>query len=332
MDCGNRVLHFQAKWYQEYTWLHFNQSAGKVFCFSCCRALKLGLFPPSLKTEPAFIDQGFNNWKKAHERFNSHQKSQQHLTAAVKLSESKSSNIATSLTEASKKALCENRLVLRAIFTSLQYLAKQGLPIQGADDSKGNFKELLALRCEDIPALRSWSNRSITYTSHDIQNEILEMMAHEIVRNLLLKVRASKFFSLIADETTDISTKEQLSFTLRYVDEHLKSDEIFLGLYEMRSTTGEAITDAIIDILRRFDLDITFCRGQCYDGASNMKGQYLGVQSRIKSLEPRATYVHCFNHSLNLALQDAVRGIGLMRDTLQYVNDAAVIIGRSAKR
>ncbi|XP_055903949.1 uncharacterized protein LOC129939810 [Eupeodes corollae] len=48
------------------------------------------------------------------------------------------------------------------------------------------------------------------------------------------------------------------------------------------------------------------CRGQSYDNASNMSGIYLGLQTRIKTINPSADYVHCAAHSLNLVGSCAV--------------------------
>ena len=42
------------------------------------------------------------------------------------------------------------------------------------------------------------------------------------------------------------------------------------------------------------------CRGQCYDGASNMHGARKGVAAIITQEESRALYTHCYDHALNL--------------------------------
>ena len=58
------------------------------------------------------------------------------------------------------------------------------------------------------------------------------------------------------------------------------------------------------NILVRCTLSITQCRGQAYDGASNMSGIRNDAQVLFKKDEPRALYVHCLAHSLNLCVQD----------------------------
>lgn len=45
--------------------------------------------------------------------------------------------------------------------------------------------------------------------------------------------------------------------------------------------------------------------GQGYDGASNMAGQFKGVQAIIRNKYPNALYVHCSAHSFSLAVSSS---------------------------
>ena len=45
---------------------------------------------------------------------------------------------------------------------------------------------------------------------------------------------------------------------------------------------------AIKDVLLKLQLSLVNCRGQCYDGASNMMGHKTGVAKRIQDLQPKA--------------------------------------------
>ena len=46
--------------------------------------------------------------------------------------------------------------------------------------------------------------------------------------------------------------------------------------------TGQVKAQMILDFLEKFGIDISNCRGQSYDNASNMSGKYIGVQTIIK--------------------------------------------------
>ena len=57
--------------------------------------------------------------------------------------------------------------------------------------------------------------------------------------------------------------------------------------------------------LQELGIDIADCRGQSYDGASNMSGKLTGQQTRVKEIAgATALYVHCCAHILNLVLCD----------------------------
>ncbi|XP_067144934.1 52 kDa repressor of the inhibitor of the protein kinase-like [Centruroides vittatus] len=56
----------------------------------------------------------------------------------------------------------------------------------------------------------------------------------------------------------------------------------------------------ILSKLEADGLDISNCRGQAYDNAAVMAGRHLGVQQRIKEINPKVEFVPCSNHSLNL--------------------------------
>ena len=91
--------------------------------------------------------------------------------------------------------------------------------------------------------------------------------------------------------------------------------EDFVNVYETASTTAETITTITKDALCRLGLDLMDCRGQAYDGASNMSGRLSGVQAKISADYPKAIYIHCLCHSLNLAVQDSSRNVLLTRNS-----------------
>ncbi|KAJ8879046.1 hypothetical protein PR048_019652 [Dryococelus australis] len=86
----------------------------------------------------------------------------------------------------------------------------------------------------------------------------------------------------MADETTGISIKEQLAICIRYFD--TTSYEIqekcfkFIGVVDV---SGENIASTILQ--DRLNLDISYYRGQAYDGGSNMSGKFKGVQKMCET-------------------------------------------------
>ena len=67
-------------------------------------------------------------------------------------------------------------------------------------------------------------SKKATYISKDIQNELIQLFGAEISGHIVKKVKAAKYFAIIADETTDSSHREQLCLCIRYIDEHFATN------------------------------------------------------------------------------------------------------------
>ena len=57
--------------------------------------------------------------------------------------------------------------------------------------------------------------RNASWLSHEIQNELLSTMAQWVSSKITAEVKEADYFTIIADETKDISKHEQLSICLR---------------------------------------------------------------------------------------------------------------------
>ncbi|KAG8236160.1 hypothetical protein J437_LFUL005267 [Ladona fulva] len=91
----------------------------------------------------------------------------------------------------------------------------------------------------------------------------------------------------MADESSDISGKEQLSIGVRFLDEENMMDRVFLGFVELRDIDAKS---AINNFIEKVGLDPEKCVGQGYDGCSTMAGKDGGVQSIL-----RKTYTYKSN-------------------------------------
>ena len=119
------------------------------------------------------------------------------------------------------------------ILSNTQFLAKQGITFCG--DGAGidsNFMQLLKLRGKDDPSIETWLQRKTDkYVSHDLQNELLKVMAISILSRINGSTGSSKFCCIMCDECADTSNHEQLVICIRWVDEQLQPQEDFIGLY-----------------------------------------------------------------------------------------------------
>eukprot|EP00795_Rhopilema_esculentum_P017100 gene17100-8617_t len=108
------------------------------------------------------------------------------------------------------------------------------------------------------------------------------------------------------DETSDLSGQEQICFCIRIANDDFSIEEIFFGLYETLITTSDALFTILEDVLLRMQLDITKCRGQCYDGAANDQHE----EHQSKSLRP-----FCPTRlTMRLSILDAVARNGSIKE------------------
>lgn len=116
------------------------------------------------------------------------------------------------------------------------------------------------------------------YLSHDIIDELLELMGNTVLRSMVDQIRRSQQFSLIADDSRDITNKEQLTVIIKWVEKSdLSSHESFTGMYDLPKADAEGVTEALIDVVLRCNLDVKSVRWQVYDGAATMAGRRSGV-------------------------------------------------------
>ena len=94
-----------------------------------------------------------------------------------------------------------------------------------------------------------------------------------------------------------------LSFSVMYYV--MKCNETFFGYLRISDSTGKGLLDAFLEKATELQLELSDCRGQSYDNGANMKGKHSGVQARMLDINPKAVYVPCANHTLNLVVVDS---------------------------
>ena len=326
---------FRAEWCEKYDWLHYDRGSDAAFCHLCLTAEHEKRFLASTKRDPAFITRGYNNWRDATKAFSSHLRSRCHKEAvAARELPKQTGDVGERLSTEHERQKAENRAMFRRILQNVRFLARQGLPLRGhGDGADSNFVQLLRLRALDTPDVLTWMEKKTDkYTSSDIQNECLQIMALNIVRQISASIVSNGFFTIMADECTDVANKEQFVVCIRWVDETLTDHEDVIGVYNVGTIDADALTAAIHDVLLRMNLKMSQCRGQCYDGASNMAGSKNGVAARLLAEEPRALLTHCYCHALNLAVGGAMKLSKVCRDALDTAFEVSKLIRFSPKR
>ena len=129
---------------------------------------------------------------------------------------------------------------------TLRYLARQGLPIRNSDEENGNLTQLLTLS-ENCNMKRYLADNN--YLSHHINTELIKEMYRLVMKRLLDQIKSASFFSIVIDETRDISGIEQLVVVLRWVSDDYTVFEDVIGFHQADLCDADSIVKIIKTVL-----------------------------------------------------------------------------------
>ena len=211
-----------------------------------------------------------------------------------------------------------NKKGLEASYVVSYRVAKTGKPHTIVED-------LILPAAEDMAGIMQGEKAKRTIqkmpSSNNTVSRRITDMAGDVLKQLLLRIRASEFYALQLDESTDVAGLAQLLVYVRYIhDGSIKEDILFCKPLETR-TTGEAIFGLLDSFVTSHGLTWTKCVGICTDGAKAMTGKHSGVVTRVQAVAPDATWVHCSIHREALAakgMPDSLKDV--LDNTVKMVN------------
>ena len=165
----------------------------------------------SKQSDPAFIENGFRNWKKAKEKFRKHEMCETHRLAVLPLQQSYGPSVQQQLLQFNQKSQKEAQKTLMLIISSVRFLAKQGLAFRGHKENEENFWRLLKLRANECPQLKQFLSRKTNFCSWNTENEILGMLSEKVLQSLTQDVQKNKFYAVKINGTRVNAGKEQQS-------------------------------------------------------------------------------------------------------------------------
>ena len=299
------------------TWLLYSPHKSAAYCFCCL------LFPHSPSNMRSALESpdGFTIWKKS-EKLKNHEECQSHRKSFLEWKEmERALRLKGGVDEILEKQVQDEkkrwREILKRIIDVIKLLASQNLALCGHveqldSDNPGNFLATLKfLSFYDTLLENHLKNvrenpHSVSYLSHDIQNEFLSLLAGAVRDKIIKEIKEAKYFGILYDSTPDVSHTEQLSQVIRYVQSdfetgNVRVKETFIKFVELDKKDAAGYEAIILKSLQDDGLNFLDCRAQVYDNAAVMSGSISGVQTRLRERNPKAVFINCDNHSLNLA-------------------------------
>jgi len=131
------------------------------------------------------------------------------------------------------------------------------------------------------------------------------MIAPVLLDNLVNAI-GQKRYSLIIDESTDVSVTKYLCMCVKYFDtteNRILTD--FLGILEVERATAIDLHKSIIEYLQRIGIPLRNMIAISTDGASNLCGRNHSVYTLLKRDVPNLQLMRCTCHSLHLCSSKA---------------------------
>ncbi len=202
------------------------------------------------------VNRPFSNWIKISSILANHSSLRYHQNCLVmadtlKLSvENPSTRVDVMFSDSIQKKITENEHILRQIVRAILFLGKQ---VAETDPILSNY-------------LYHPQSKNATYISPQSQNDIINVIGYDIIlAGIVNEIKASEFFSVIADEVSSNGV-EHLPICLRFVDDHCEIREEFIGFVKLKRVQAIDITEAIIHSVENLGLSLCNLRGQGYDG------------------------------------------------------------------
>ncbi|XP_034215524.1 zinc finger MYM-type protein 1-like [Prunus dulcis] len=266
---GESNRRFLVKWFDSFVWLEYSKEKDAAFCLHCY-LFKCDFDKQGKARSDVFTEKGFKNWRKGPNNFRDH---------------------------------------VGQVGSLHDKATQHCLPFRGHDESetssnKGNYVELLQFLadhdekvCADV-----FENAlgNLKHIAPKIQKDLVNSCAAETI-DASISDMDNAFFSILVDESCDVSIREQMAVVLCYVNKKGQVIERFVGVQYVSDTTSSKLKEEIEQLISSTNLSMSRLRGQGYDGASNMKGELNGLKTQILREYPQAYCVHCFAHQLQLA-------------------------------
>jgi len=323
----------------DYPWL-MPTDGGGALCRICVSFYSTRNLPGD--HSGTFVTKPFSNWKKStgskekNNKLLKHSRSDLHRTAVSfsaeqHVMETTARTVYSMIHDQSEEQRLSNLERIADYIDASYFLFKNEIA------HTTNYTTLLKLvsrldGSRQIQKFMDLSPINATYASFNTATEFLQSVSTWLTDGLCSRIRKSPAIAVLADESTDIRTRTELSVCIRFVEDGM-AVESFLGLQQLKSTCAEGINNEILQVLNDHHIPLHKIFWMAFDGASNMSGRKNGVQALLtRNGLVNGHYIHCRSHLLHLAAANAAVGFKPLQMLLSTLNSVWKFFHSSPKR
>lgn len=198
----------------------------------------------------------------------------------------------------------------------LKFLCDHNIAFNAMD----HLVEVLKRGAHDSQIIQNF--RSGRKVSRDI---VVGCIGSESLKELVDILKCSKY-SLMLDESTDVSTLKQLAVVARVVNyEKAIVEDRFLQLIDVEDASADGLFNVLCTFMDTHGIPFKNMLGYAADNASVMMGNMGGLKAKLQTKVPNLFVLGCICHSLHLcssaACQKLPRSVeDLCKDIHSYIN------------
>ncbi|CAG9814705.1 unnamed protein product [Phaedon cochleariae] len=147
----------------------------------------------------------------------------------------------------------------------------------------------------------------------------IDDMSKNVEEQLILNIKASRFYALQLDESTDISNDANLLAYVRYEHNDSISEDFLFCMPLPSHTTGEAIFEVLNNSMSTNEITWDKCVAVSTDGAGAMTGTRICLQAHVKKMNTSIIWHHCCIHGEALAAKNMPEELKAVLDDLVRV-------------
>lgn len=171
--------------------------------------------------------------------------------------------------------------------------------------------------------------QNLKMSSTKCTNIIRQGLGFHFSKDLVDKLKVTKF-SVIPDESTDVSSEKQLAICVMYYD--YDSHEVvtsFFDIVKIKKCDAESLYAALKTSFEEKNIPLTNIIGYCSDTCNTMFGEHRSVTSLMKADLPHVTFVRCSCHMIHLCVSHACLKLSvsledLCRNIFSYFSRSSV--------
>nr|XP_030725673.1 zinc finger MYM-type protein 1 isoform X5 [Globicephala melas] len=239
-----------------------------------------------------------------------------HCFSAYSKAKMESSTVNVSMVHDASTDLLSPKKDTTPVISNIVSLADthEALPVMNSDVLQGTVSSVTA-NVEDI------SKTSPSESSNGVANSNVEQPSLAPSSSVLSQHTTGSSVEVQKDHVSNQdATNSMKSMKIRDGLRHPKFTSKVQKVKDVEEMTGTNLHRSIKTYLQQIGVDLDKIRGQAYDSTSNWRGKFNKIAAEFKKEEPRALYLHCYAHFLDLAVIRFCKEVKELRSALNTLS------------